>query len=120
MSMSEMPAGRRYVKLIFNEEEINVIKIACNSVALRERYLMMKDAAEADLETAASQARKASDSNMAEGLVSLFKAGQEIMIEPEDLAIVLDSLKAYGRSAPEENALVLKSVIEKIEHRVRV
>jgi hypothetical protein len=119
MSMSELPAGPDYIKVIFNDEEISVIRAACTAVALRERYLMMEDAAHADLETAANQAEKASDAEMAEGLASMFKADQEILIRPEDLALVMESLKAYGRSAPEEHVLAAKNLIEKIESSCR-
>ncbi|HEY3273024.1 MAG TPA: hypothetical protein VGJ92_04635 [Methanocella sp.] len=114
MSSFEIPASRHYLKMKFDDEEISVIQTACTAVALRERYLMMRVAANTDLETAAGLAKKASDSEMAEGLASMFKPGQEILIEPEDLAVVLESLKAYGLTAPEEHSPIVKRLIEKM------
>jgi hypothetical protein len=111
----ETPVCRDYLKIKFDDEEISVIQAACTAVSLRERYLMMRVAANTDLETAAALAKKASNSEMAEGLASMFKPGQEILIEPEDLAVVLESLKAYGPTAPEEHSQIVKKLIEKME-----
>lgn len=114
MSLFEMAAGSRYVKIAFDAEELSVIRAACASVSavVQER---MGDIADASLEQAAGQAKRTSDFLMADGLVSMFKAGQEVLIEPEDLALVLDSMKAYGQSAPEEHMPAVMGIVEKIE-----
>ena len=119
MSMSEMPAGSRYIKLVFSEEELNAIRAACSAVAKREHYLMMNGPVDVDLETAANQAKRAGDAEMADGLASMFKPDQQILIDREDLALVLESLKVYGRSPPEEYAEAVERLIEKIERSAR-
>jgi hypothetical protein len=115
MSMSQMPAGPRYLKLRFDENEISVLRAACSAVAMLDHYRMMNEPADISLEDASRQAKKSGDSDMAEGLATMFKPDQEILIEREDLALVLDSLRSYGQSAPEEHAETVKNLIEKIE-----
>jgi hypothetical protein len=118
MSLFEMTTGARYVKVIFNANELNVIRTACASVSANE-HEKMNNLADADLEQAADMAKRASDSRMADRLVSFFKAGQKILIEREDLEPVLECLRTYGQSAPQEHAGATKGVIEKIERDCR-
>ena len=117
--MSEMPEGPRYLKLIFTGNELEVVRAACSAVAMLDHYRMMHEPAEVGLEEAARQAKKASDSEMAEGLAAAFKPDQPVLIGREDLALVLHSLKEYGRSAPEEHAGAVKDVVEKVERVCR-
>jgi hypothetical protein len=119
MSLFANAAGSRYGKVVFDEKELSMIRIACASVSAKDQDLM-DDAAGAGLEEYALQAKKAFESDMAHKLVSLFKAGQEIIIEPEDLAPVLESLKNGKFSLPEEHTAALKSAIAKIEVTIQV
>jgi hypothetical protein len=118
MSLFEMDAGSRYVKLSFDALEIGVIRAACASVSEKE-YERLDGMNSAELDQAARQAKKATDSDMAGRLVMLFKPGQEILIEPEDLGPVLESIKTYGDSVSEEYAGALLSAREKIERCFR-
>jgi DNA-binding protein YbaB len=118
MSLFEMTAGSRYVKLVFDARELSVLRAACTSVTEKE-HDKLDDMTAAGLEQAARQARKATDSDMAGRLVELFRPGQEILIEKEDLEPVLESLKIYKNSAPEEQAGALQSALEKIEQHCR-
>lgn len=114
MSLFEMAAGTRFVKLSFDAVELGVIRAACASVSEKE-YERLDSMNLAELDQAARQARKATDSDIAGKLVMLFRPGQEILIEREDLAPILESLKAYEDSATEEYAGALLSAREKIE-----
>lgn len=114
MSMFELASGSRYVKVVFDSRELGAIKAACAFVSAKEHDKLGGMTA-AELEQAARQAKKASEYEMADRLVSLFRPGQEILVEQEDLEPVLDSLKAYSGSAPEEHAQALKSALKKIE-----
>ncbi len=114
MALFDLTAERRYVRVAFDASEISLIWAACAAVS-EKAHSGMDNIADLDLEQAARRAKEASDSEMAEGLASLFKADQEILIEPKDLALVLASLKSYGQRAPAEHAPAVKSVIEKIE-----
>jgi len=113
MSRCETEAGTRYVKVTFDADELNVIRTACATVSGREHD--KSDAmAGSGLERAARQARKASDAEMTDKLVSLFRAGEEVLIECEDLAPVLESLKAYEPDVSDEQAGAFKRAREKI------
>jgi hypothetical protein len=114
MSLFEMATGSRYNKVVFDDDELNVIRTACAYVSAKEIDLM-GDASDAGLEQFAFQAKRVYESDMAHELVSLFKAGQEVLIEPEDLDLVLESLKNYLPDAPGEHVTVLERAIEKIE-----
>ncbi|OPY28081.1 MAG: hypothetical protein A4E28_01720 [Methanocella sp. PtaU1.Bin125] len=114
MSLFEMAAGSRYIKLSFNARELGVIRAACASVSEKE-HERMGGMTSAGLEQAARQAKRATDSAMADRLVMLFRPGQEILIEREDLEPVLDCLKAYEDGIREEQAVQLRLVRDKIE-----
>jgi hypothetical protein len=109
-----MTEGTRYLRVVFDASELDVIRAACASVSAKEQGLI-DDMADADLEQFALQAKRAFESDMAHKLVSLFKAGQEILIEPEDLAPIMETLKIYRPGAQDEHALALQGAIEKIE-----
>jgi hypothetical protein len=113
MALFDLTAERRYVRVAFDNREINPIRAACAAVT-EKAHRQMDNIADQSLEQAASRAKEASDSEMAEGLASMFKADQEILIVCEDLALVLASPKAYEPDVPDENAAALQSVLEKI------
>jgi len=118
MSLFEMAAGSRFVKLSFDALELGVIRAACASVSEKE-YECLGGMTPAELDQAARQAKKAIDSDMVESLVMLFKPGQDILIEREDMEPVLESIKTYGDSVSEEYAGALQSAREKIERCFR-
>lgn len=113
MALFDVTAERRYVNVAFDAGEIRLIRAACAAVS-EKAHRRMDNIADLDLEHAARRAKKASESEMAEGLASMFKADQEILIVCEDLALVLASLKAYEPDVPKEHAAALQSVLEKI------
>ena len=113
MSLFELAADSRYVKVVFDAAELNVIRTASAFVSAKEREKMFT-MTDAGLEEAARQAKKASDSEMTDQLVSLFRASEEILIEREDLAPVLERLKAYESQVPAEQAEAFRSAFEKI------
>ncbi|MGA9140976.1 MAG: hypothetical protein WBZ29_12175 [Methanocella sp.] len=113
MSLFEMTSGSRYVKLVFDAHELSVIRAACASVS-DEEHDKLGGMTTAELEQAASQARKATESEVAGRLVMLFKPGQEILIEREDLEPVLACVETYGQSVPKEHTEALNSAREKI------
>jgi hypothetical protein len=118
MSLFEMAADTRYRKVAFDDGELDVLRAACASASVREHNLM-EEASDAGIEQYAVHAKRAGESGMADVLVTLFKPGQEILIEPEDLEPVLACLIAYGQSAPKEHVSDLKSAMEKIERCCR-
>jgi hypothetical protein len=113
MSLFEMTAGSRYVKVVFDSRELDAIRAACSSASEKE-YDRISDMTAAELEQAARQAWKATEFDIAGKLVEMFRPGQAILIEREDLAPVLASLEAYEPDVPEEHAAALKSALEKI------
>jgi hypothetical protein len=118
MSLFEMTAGTRYGRIVFDADELVVLQAACAFVSSKEHDLMDKTA-NAGIEQYAVHLKKAGDSDMADVLVSLFKPGQEVLIEREDLEPVLECLRTYGESLPQEHAMAAKNVIEKIERCCR-
>jgi hypothetical protein len=113
MALFDLTAERRYVRVTFDASEISLIRAACAAVS-EKAHSQMDNIADLGLEQAARQAEKESDCEMAHELASLFKAGQEILLECEDLALVLASLKAYEPDMPKEHTATLQSVFEKI------
>jgi hypothetical protein len=118
MSLFEMTAGKRYVKVTFDDNELNVIRKACTFASASELE-KLNDMAHNDLERAACTAKRACESDMAGGLASLFKPGQEILVEREDIEPVLECLRTYGPSVPKEQSKAMKSAMEKIERSCR-
>jgi hypothetical protein len=118
MSLFDMAVGTRYGRVSFDAHELRVIRIACESVSTREHDLM-DDAAGTSIEQYAQQVKKANESEMTVKLVTLFKPDEEILIEREDMEPVLESLKTYQRSVPEEHAHALQSALEKMERFFR-
>ena len=119
MSSLEPCAGRHYVTVTFDADELKAIRTACSAASQMEDD-RMDAVVNADLEQAARQAEAARDAEMAADLVALFKAGQEIIIACDDLIPVLACLKAYGAQAPDEHATALRSATEKIGQRCPV
>ncbi len=65
MSLSDLTAERRYVKVAFDAQEINLIRAACAAVP-EKAHRRMDNIADLDLEHAARRAKEASDSEMAD------------------------------------------------------
>jgi hypothetical protein len=118
MALFEMIPDTRFIKLIFDDMELDVIRAACASASEREHGLM-DETADAGIEQYAGHAKKAGESDMADMLVSLFKPGREILIEREDIEPVIECLKIYGESLQQEDAMATKGVIEKIRRCCR-
>jgi hypothetical protein len=114
MPRFEWTSGARYGKLAFDEAELAAIREACAAMAERE-YARMDDAAREGLETFTAQAQKVRDYEVAGDIASMFKAGQEVLIEAEDIEPLRDSLRAYCEEATGERLEAARSALRKIE-----
>ena len=113
MNLFELAGEAKYRKITFDAEELAVIRAAC-AVAAGEEAARLDMATEEGLELFARQIGRANASSLTGAMVALFKPGQEILIEPEDLAPVREHLDTYGPGAPEEHTEALKRSLGKI------
>jgi hypothetical protein len=110
----EWTSRARIGRLAFDEAELAAIREACAAMAEME-YARMDDAAREGLETFTAQAQKVRDYEVAGDIASMFRAGQEVLIEAEDIRPVRNSLITYLREASGERRDAARSALRKIE-----
>ncbi len=107
--------GRSYYSVSFDREELRVIRIACAAVAAREQSAV-DEAAGAGLNEYAEQVKMANLAVVAGNLAALFKPGQEILIEREDLEPLAEVIRKGCDTMPgEEEAASLYRGLNRIE-----
>lgn len=115
--MSMFTPNPIYRSITFDPEELEVIRIACAAVATRDQAATEKAVA-ASLEEYESLIRKLNGTVVAGSLAALFKPGQEILIEREDLEPVAAVLREHRNSAGKEHLAALDRAIARIERTI--
>lgn len=114
--MSMFNAGRAYYSVSFDQEELKLIRIACAAVAAREQSAV-DEAAGAGLSEYAEQVKKANMAIVAGNLIALFKPGQEILIEREDLEPLAEVIRKGCNTMPGEKEIeILRRGLARIEN----
>lgn len=107
--------SRAYCSVSFDQEELKVIRIACAAVAAREQSAV-GEAIGAGLIEYAEQVKKANMAIVAGNLAALFKPGQEILIEREDLEPLAEVIRKGCDTMPgEEESAILRRGLARIE-----
>jgi hypothetical protein len=112
--MTMFSVSPAFYSVSFDQEELKVIRIACAAVAAREQSAV-DEAAGAGLDEYAEQVKKTNRAIVAGNLASLFKPGQEILIEKEDLEPLAEVIRKGSDDTPEEEAAVLRRALKKVE-----
>lgn len=114
LNMNLFARDTSFRTITFDAEELHVIRTACVSRAEHDRGLLI-EAANAGLDQYLYQVKAANISDMTVSLVTLFKPELEILIEPEDLEPITDSLEFHRSHVSGEYAIILERAIRKIE-----
>lgn len=121
--MSMFSADRAFRSVAFDEEELEAVRTACTAVAGREQAALdqaLEKAAEKSFEEYSGQVKKTNEAIVTGSLVALFKPGQEVLIEKEDLEPVLAVLREHREKGPEEaQCSSLDRAIGRIEQCLR-
>ncbi|WP_048198146.1 hypothetical protein [Methanocella arvoryzae] len=112
--MSMFNVGRAYCSVTFDQEELRVIRIACAVVAAREQSAA-DEATEAGPEEYADLVKKANTAVVAGNLAALFKPGQEILIEREDLEPLAEVIRKGSDCISGEEELILRRGLARID-----
>ena len=109
--MGHMP---EFCQISFDEGELEAIKLACDRQSELEDA-SLKDSTSGGLEGVLVQEVKADDMLLIRQTVKIFKPGQKILITPEDLALVRQSLENFLDAADYALTDAIHSAITKID-----
>ena len=113
--MSMFNVGQAYCSVSFDQEELRVIRIACAAIAAREQSAA-DEATEAGPEEYADLVKKVNMAVVAGNLAELFKPGQDILIEREDLEPLAEVIRKGCDVMPgEEESAILHRGLAKID-----
>ncbi|MCD1295967.1 hypothetical protein CUJ83_13270 [Methanocella sp. CWC-04] len=108
-----------YLSIIFDAEELEVIKLACTMQSSREDELV-DDAAGIGMDEMIEQAAKANEMYLISETIVFMRPGQETLMRSEDLLLIKNSLKNYRGHASEGLSAPLESAIAKIDLKIKV
>jgi len=94
----------QFYKVVFNAEELDAIRRACDAQSGREDRLL-DEAAGGSLEAAVVQESRADDMLLIKSTVSIFKPGQTILITGDDLETIKKCLKDHAPSGAGKSAI---------------
>ncbi len=109
--MGHMP---EFCQISFDESELEAIKLAYDRQSELEDS-SLKDSASGELEGVLLQEVKADDMLLIKQTIRIFKPGQNILITPEDLTLVRQSLENFLDAADYALTDAIHSAIEKID-----
>ena len=110
--MSMFTPNPIYRSVSFDHEELSALRKACAEMVAQD-CAAVDEAAGASLEEYLELTGKMNATLMAGGIAALFKPGQEILIEKEDLEMVIAILREHSKSAAEDSPA--HRAIERIE-----
>lgn len=103
-----------FCHISFDESELEAIRLACDRQSKAED-VSLEEAAHGELEGVVLQEVKADDMLLIKQTVRIFKPGQRILITPEDLRLVRQSLENYLDMADYALSDAIHSAIRKID-----
>lgn len=103
-----------FCQISFDENELEAIRLACERQSEAED-VSLDESASGDLERVVMQEVKADDMLLIKQTVRIFKPGQKILITPEDLKLMRQSLENFLDSADYALTDAINSAIGKID-----
>jgi RNase P/RNase MRP subunit p30 len=103
-----------FCQISFDENELEAIRLACEMQSEAEDT-SLDESASGDIEGVVVQEVKADDMLLIKQTVRIFKPGQKILITPEDLKLVRQSLENFLDAADYALTDAINSAIAKID-----
>lgn len=104
-----------FCQISFDENELEAIRLACERQSAAEDT-SLDESASGDLEGVVMQEVKADDMLLIKQTVRIFKPGQKILITPEDLKLMRQSLENFLDAADYALTDAINSAIVKIDN----